>query len=88
MRALKIQSKNRFNMKIVANYFNFVFHIEVNTKSKHKILNFVKTKNGTSDTRISNVVQRAKTFLGKKTRTLLQFFAFASNTVAKLEVKA
>ena len=28
-------------MKIVANYLNFGFHIELNTKSKYKILNFV-----------------------------------------------
>ena len=30
-----------FNMKIVVNYLNFVFHIEVKTKSNHKFLNFV-----------------------------------------------
>ena len=41
MTALKIQSKNLLNMKMVANSFNFVFHIEVKTKSKYKILNFV-----------------------------------------------
>ena len=28
-------------MKIVVNYLNFVFRIEVKTKSKYKILNFV-----------------------------------------------
>ena len=28
-------------MKIVVNYLNFVFHIEVKAKSKYKILNFV-----------------------------------------------
>ena len=28
-------------MKIVANYLNFVFHLDVKTKSKYKILNFV-----------------------------------------------
>ena len=27
-------------MKIGVNYFNFVFHIEVKTKPKYKILNF------------------------------------------------
>ena len=27
-------------MKIVVNYLNFVFHIEVKTKSNHKFLNF------------------------------------------------
>ena len=28
-------------MKIVVNYLNFVFNIEVKAKSKYKILNFV-----------------------------------------------
>ena len=28
-------------MKIVVNYLNFVFHIEVKTKSNDKFLNFV-----------------------------------------------
>ena len=28
-------------MKIVVNYLNFVFHIEVKTKSNKKFLNFV-----------------------------------------------
>ena len=28
-------------MKIVASYLNFVFHIEVKSKSNHKFLNFV-----------------------------------------------
>ena len=28
--ALKIESKNLLNMKIVVNYLNFVFHIEAN----------------------------------------------------------
>ena len=41
MRALKIQSKNLLNKKIVVNYLNFLFHIEVKTKSRDKILNFV-----------------------------------------------
>ena len=41
MRALKIQSKNLLNMKMVVNYLNFVFRIEVKTKSKYRILNFV-----------------------------------------------
>ena len=40
MTVLKIQSKSLLNMKMVANSFNFVFHIEVKTKSKYKILNF------------------------------------------------
>ena len=38
-RALKIRSKNLLNMKVV-NYLTFVFHIEVKTNSKYKILNF------------------------------------------------
>ena len=41
MRALKIQSKNLLNMKMEVSYLNFVFHIEVKTKSKYKILNFL-----------------------------------------------
>ena len=41
MRALKIQSKDLLNMKMVVNDLNFVFHIEVKAKSKYKILNFV-----------------------------------------------
>ena len=40
-KVLKIQTKNLLNMKMVVNYLNFVFHIEVKTKSKYKILNFV-----------------------------------------------
>ena len=36
MEALKIQSKNLLNMKIAVNYLNFVFHIEVKTKSKYR----------------------------------------------------
>ena len=39
-RALKIQSKNLLNMKIVVNDLNFVFHNEVKTKSNYEILNF------------------------------------------------
>ena len=41
MRASKIQSQNLLNMEIVVNYLNFIFHIDVKTKSKHKLLNFV-----------------------------------------------
>ena len=56
MRVLKIQSKTLLNMKMVVKYLNFVFHIEVKTKSNYKILNFVfnlsKTGNGTLGTRI------------------------------------
>ena len=40
----RIQSKNLLNMKIVDNYFNFVFHIEVKMKSNYEILNFKNTK--------------------------------------------
>ena len=39
MRALKMQSKNLLNMNMVVNYLNFVFHNEVKTKSKCKVLN-------------------------------------------------
>ena len=39
MRPLKIQSKNLLNMN--SRYFDFVFHIEVKTKSKYKSLNLV-----------------------------------------------
>ena len=38
---LKIQTKNLLNMKMTVNYLNFVFRIEVKTKSKYRILNFV-----------------------------------------------
>ena len=41
MKALKIQSKNLLNMKMVDNYLNFIFCTEVKTKSKYRILNFV-----------------------------------------------
>ena len=34
-RALKIQSKNLLNIKIVVNYLDFVFHIEVKAKPKY-----------------------------------------------------
>ena len=48
---LKIQSKTLLNMKMLVKYLNFVFHIEVKTKSNYKILNFFfqfmkKKKNG------------------------------------------
>ena len=41
MRLLKIQSKALLSMKMVVKYLNFVFHIEVKTKSNYEILNFV-----------------------------------------------
>ena len=41
MKVLKIQRKNQLNMKMVVNYLNFVFLIEVKAKSKYGILNFV-----------------------------------------------
>ena len=41
MKVLKIQRKNLLNMKMVVNYLNFVFLIEVKAKSKSTILNFV-----------------------------------------------
>ena len=41
MRVLKIQSKTLLNMIMVVKYLNFVFDIEVKTKSNYKILNFV-----------------------------------------------
>ena len=51
---LKIQRKNRLNMKMVVSYLNFVFFIEVKAKSKYRILNFVfqfiKKRNGTLGT--------------------------------------
>ena len=40
MGALKIQSKNLFYHENSSYYLNFVFHIEVKTKSNHKFLNF------------------------------------------------
>ena len=40
MRASKIQRKNLLNKDIVVNYLNFVFHIEVKTKSKYRKLYF------------------------------------------------
>ena len=41
MKVLKIQRKNLLNMKMVVSYLNFVFFIEVKTKSRYRILNFV-----------------------------------------------
>ena len=41
MTALKIQSKNLLNMKIIVNNLNFVFYIAGNTKYKYKSLNFI-----------------------------------------------
>ena len=41
MKVLKIQRKNLLSMKMVVNYLNFVFLIEVKSKSKYRILNFV-----------------------------------------------
>ena len=41
MRALKIQSKNLLSMKIILNYLNFFFRIDIKTDSKYKYLNFI-----------------------------------------------
>ena len=41
MKVLKIQTKNLLNMKMTVNYLNFVFRIEVKTKSNYRVLNFV-----------------------------------------------
>ena len=41
MRVLKIQSETLLNMKMVVKYLNFVFNIEVKTKSNYKTLNVV-----------------------------------------------
>ena len=41
MRVLKNQSKNLLNMALLFNYFNLFCHVEVKTKSKPQILNFV-----------------------------------------------
>ena len=41
MKVLKTQTKNLLNLKMTVNYLNFVFCIEVKTKSKYRILNFV-----------------------------------------------
>ena len=40
MKVLKIQRKNLLNMKMVVNYLNFVFLIEVKAKSKYRIKHF------------------------------------------------
>ena len=58
---LKIQSKTLLNMKMLVKYLNFVFHIEVKTKSNYKILNFFfqfmkkKKRNGTLGTQIFSI---------------------------------
>ena len=39
-KVLKIQQKNLLNMKMVVNYLNFVFLIEVKAKSKSMIFEF------------------------------------------------
>ena len=39
-KVLKIQQKNQLNMKMVVNYLNFVFLIEVKAKSKSMIFEF------------------------------------------------
>ena len=41
IKAMKNQSKNLLSMKIVVNYLIFAFQIDVKTKFKYKILNFV-----------------------------------------------
>ena len=57
MRPLKIQSKSLLNMKMVVNYLNVVFHIEVKASIKFWILffNLLKTRNGTCDTRTAYI---------------------------------
>ena len=40
MSALKIQSKNLLDIRIVVNSLNFVFHIRF-SKSKYKIISFI-----------------------------------------------
>ena len=41
MKVLKSQTKNLLKLKMVVNSLNFVFRIEVKTKSKYSILNIV-----------------------------------------------
>ena len=57
MKVLKIQRKNQLNMKMVVNYLNFVFLIEVKAKSKYGILNLHFARNGTLGTRILHGTQ-------------------------------
>ena len=49
--SIKLQGKNLLNMKIVVNYLNFVFRIEV--KKQYKIFNLSKTQNDPLATQIS-----------------------------------
>ena len=73
MKILKIPRKNLLNMKMVVNYLNFVFLIEVKAKSSIGFLNFVfnlcKTRNGTLGTRIQflNISRKENVlFTGRK----------------------
>ena len=49
--SIKLQGKNLLNMRIVVNYLNFVFRIEV--KKQYKIFNLSQTQNDPLATRIS-----------------------------------
>ena len=55
MKALKIQSKNLLNMKMVVNYLNFVFHIKVKTKSIESRISFFKLSKTRNDTLVTRI---------------------------------
>ena len=55
MNALKIQSKNLLNMKMVVNYLNFVFHIKVKTKSIESRISFFKLSKTRNDTLVTRI---------------------------------
>ena len=84
MKVLKIQRKNLLNMKMVVSYLNFVFFIEVKTKSRYRILNFVFqfTKNtkwhfGYTDFCQLTEVLTTEVLKISKTHTFLSFLSFS-----------
>ena len=91
MKLLKIQRKNLLNMKMVVNYLNFVFLIEVKAKSKYRIFEFrfSKTRNGTLGTRIIRVPKVPFSFFDKLKNEIQNsiYLDFAFTLIKKTKFK-
>ena len=93
MEALKIQSKNLLNKKMVVNYLNFVFLNEVKTNSKYWILNFVfqyikntKRHFGYMDFRVPKVPSRVFDKMKNGIQIFILRFCFYFNMRNEIEI--
>ena len=93
MKALKIQSKNLLNKKMVVNYLNFVFLNEVKTNSKYWILNFVfqyikntKRHFGYMDFRVPKVPSRVFDKMKNGIQIFILRFCFYFNMRNEIEI--